>query len=191
MGRLTVLEYPDPRLRTKARPVSSFDETLSRLIADMFETMYAARAIGLAASQVDVHLQVITIDISAEANSPQVFINPKILLRGNIGLVEESCLSVPGVLVNVRRATQLKVRTHDAAGLLVDRELEGVPAVCLQHEMDHLDGRLFVDHLSLFKRLRIRSRLVRSRRSQEAEDRRRDSRRAALSPHTESARPPA
>jgi len=183
MGRLAVLEYPDPRLRTKARPVSSFDENLNRLIADMFETMYAARGIGLAASQIDVHLQVITIDISAEANSPQVFINPKILSRGNTGLVEESCLSLPGVFINVQRATKLRVRAQDTAGSLYDRDLEGVPAVCLQHEMDHLDGRLFVDYLSLFKRLRIRSRLERSR----------DSQRAAASPHSEAeaARPPA
>jgi len=193
MGRLAVLEYPDPRLRTKARPVSAFDESLQRLIADMFETMYAARGIGLAASQVDVHLQVITIDISEDANSPQVFINPIILSRGNIGLVEESCLSLPGVLVDVRRATQLRVRAQDTAGSLYDRDLEGVPAVCLQHEMDHLDGRLFVDRLSLFKRLRIRRRLGLSRRSHAAEERSRDLQRAAASPHSEAkaARPPA
>jgi len=160
MSILTILEYPDPRLRIKARPVTSFDETLQRLIADLFETMYSERAIGIAASQVDVHLQVITIDISAEANSPQVFINPKILSLGrDRGLVEESCLSLPGVLDSVQRATSLRVRTHDSAGSLVDRELEGLLAVCLQHEMDHLNGKLFVDHLSLFKRLRIRSRL--------------------------------
>jgi peptide deformylase len=179
MTRLAILEYPDSRLRIKARPVSSFDDTLKRLIADMFETLYAGRAIGLAASQVDVHLRVITIDVSAEANSPQVFINPAILSRGNIGLVEESCLSVPGVLDNVKRATQLRVRAQDTAGSLYERDLEGVPAVCLQHEMDHLDGRLFVDRLSLLKRLRIRGRFDRIRRSAATEQRSPDSRGAA------------
>jgi peptide deformylase len=158
MGRLTILEYPDRRLRTKARPVSSFDATLQRLIADMFETMYAARGIGLAASQVDVHLRVIAIDASAQADTPEVFVNPKILSRGKIGLVEESCLSLPGVVANVQRATQVRVRAQDAVGSFHDRDLEGLPAVCLQHEMDHLDGRLFVDHLSWFKRLQIRRR---------------------------------
>lgn len=164
MGRLTILEYPDPRLRTKARAVTTFDEALTRLIADMFETMYASRGIGLAASQVDVHVQVITIDISAQANAPQVYINPQILSRGHTGLVEESCLSLPGIVANVKRATHLQVRTHDSTGLLHDRDLEGLPAVCLQHEMDHLEGRLFVDHLSLFKRLGIRRRLGLTRR---------------------------
>jgi peptide deformylase len=176
MARLPILEYPDPRLRTKARPVSSFDQTLHSLIADMFETMYCARAIGLAASQVDVHLQVITIDTSAAADSPQVFINPRILSLGTTGLVEESCLSLPGVVANVPRATSLRVRAHDSAGALHDRDLEGVPAVCLLHEMDHLEGRLFVDYLSLFKRLRIRSRLSRRGRGWQ---------RAAASPHGE------
>jgi peptide deformylase len=185
MGRLAVLEYPDPRLRTKARPVSSFDDSLKRLIADMFETMYAARAIGLAASQVDVHLQLITIDISPEAISPQVFINPKILSRGQTGLVEESCLSVPGVLVNVKRATKLRVRTQDTTGAFHDRDLDGIQAVCLQHEMDHLEGRLFVDRLSLFKRLRIRRRLALGRRLHAAEEHSRAAQPTAAQPRVE------
>ena len=179
MSRLSILEYPDPRLRTKALPVTSFDETLKRLIDDMFETMYAARGMGLAATQGDVHLQLITMDLSAERDAPQVYINPTILSRKNIGIVEESCLSLPGLLANVKRATHVRVRAHDSTGTLHDHELEGVPAVCLQHEMDHLDGRLFVDYLSVFARLRIRSRL--------ALRPRRDAHSAAVSPHGESA----
>lgn len=165
MSRLAVLEYPDPRLRTRAQPVTAFDAALQRLVADMFETMYAAHGIGLAASQVDVHLRVIVIDVSATASSPEVFINPRILSREMIGFVEESCLSLPGVLATVQRATRLRVSAQDAAGSLREQELDGVAAVCLQHEMDHLEGRLFVDHLSLIKRLGIRGRLGLRRRT--------------------------
>ena len=161
MARLTVLEYPDPRLRLKGAPVSAFDESLSGLIADMFETLYAARSIGLAATQVGAALRVVVIDVSAQADSPQLFINPQILSRGRIGIVEERCLSVPGILVNVKRATELKVRTCDRSGATVVRDLEGLLAVCLQHEIDHLDGRLSVDHLSFFGRRRIRRQLER------------------------------
>jgi peptide deformylase len=186
MARLVVLEYPDPRLRTRARPVSSFDESLKRLIADMFETMYASRAIGLAASQVDVHLQLITIDTSAQADSPQIFINPKILSRASPAMVEESCLSLPGVLVNVKRATALRVRAQDAAGAICERELEGMSAVCLQHEMDHLAGRLSVDHLSLFKRLRVRRRLLVNHRLQVNAERSPAAQPATAMPHVES-----
>ncbi len=136
-----------------------FDETLRCLIADMVETLYATRGIGLAACQVGVHLKVIAMDVSGEAKAPRVFINPTILSRDKIGLVEESCLSVPGTVVDVRRATELRVRAQDVTGASHDSNLEGLSAVCLQHEMDHLEGRLLVDHLPLYKRFMMRSRL--------------------------------
>jgi peptide deformylase len=158
MALLPILQYPDPRLRTRAAPVRSFDAALSRLVDDMFETMYAARAIGLAATQVDVHRQVVTIDVSGSGAAPEVFINPQILAQRRPALVEESCLSVPGVLERVRRSTVLRVRSHDRAGRVQERELADMLAVCLGHEIDHLAGRLFVDRLSVFKRLRVRAR---------------------------------
>ena len=163
MARLTILEYPDPRLRTKAQPVTVFDADLSRLIDDMFETMYAAPGIGLAATQVNFHRQLIVIDVSKEANEPQVFINPEILARDAIGVVEEGCLSVPGIFDDIERATKVRVRALDRAGVPCERDLEGMLAVCLQHEMDHLDGKLFVDYLSFFKRERIRKKLDKDR----------------------------
>jgi peptide deformylase len=163
MTRLAILEYPDPRLRTRARPVRVFDQALERLVDDMFETMYEARGIGLAATQVDVHRQVVTIDVSSEKNRPEVFINPEILSCEVEGMVEESCLSLPGVKADVARAIQVRVRTQDRAGQSAERDLEGMLAVCLQHELDHLQGKLFVDRLSFFKRLRIRRQYRRDR----------------------------
>jgi len=165
MARLAVLEYPDPRLRTVASPVQVFDAALSQLIDDMFETMYAASAIGLAATQVDVHRQVVVLDVSGSARGPHVFVNPRILSQDTPGLVEESCMSVPGVIDVVPRATRLRVLALDATGASSERQVEGLAAVCLQHEMDHLAGRLFVDRLSYFKRLRVRWKLGRERRS--------------------------
>lgn len=159
-----MLEYPDPRLRIRARAVSVFDPSLKQLVEDMFETMYAARAIGLAASQVNVPLQVITLDVSDAADSPQVFINPVLLSRDTPGIVEESCLSVPGVVDRVPRATRVRVRTRDLAGGTGEQDLQGLQAVCLQHEMDHLEGKLFVDYLSWLRRFRIRREITRSRR---------------------------
>ena len=162
MALLEILEYPDPRLRTRAQPVREFDAALGRLIDDMFETMYAARGIGLAATQVDVHRQVVTIDVSGKGAAPEVFINPEILSRRRLGKVEESCLSVPGVKDLVTRPTVLRVRALDRDGVPCVRELDGMLAVCLGHEIDHLRGRLFVDHLSLFRRLRLRWRFART-----------------------------
>jgi peptide deformylase len=165
MTRLAILEYPDPRLRTKAEPVSRFDADLSRLVDDMFETLYASRAIGLAATQVDAHVRLIVIDVSDDRSAPSVFINPEILLRREIGMVEESCLSVPGVMGDVVRATKLRVRALDRHGVPFECDLEGLAAVCLQHEIDHLLGTLFVDRLSFWKRLKVRRELRRGGRA--------------------------
>jgi peptide deformylase len=159
MARLTVLEYPDARLRIVARPVVAFDAALSRQIEDLFETLYAERAIGLAATQVDLHCRMLVMDVSADQSAPQLFINPEILARDAIAMVEESCLSLPGISESVARSTRVTVRTVDRDGQPFERELRDLAAVCLQHEMDHLDGRLFADHLSFFKRLRVWRRL--------------------------------
>jgi peptide deformylase len=164
MALLNILEYPDPRLRTRAEPVARFDAALKQQVADMFETMYAAPGIGLAATQVDWHHQLIVIDISEEKNQPQVFINPEILSREGAAKGEEGCLSVPGIYDDVARAERVRVRAHDVDGQVYERDLEGLLAVCLQHEMDHLDGKLFVDYLSELKRQRIRKKLDKERR---------------------------
>jgi len=160
MARLSILEYPDPRLRTVAALVTRFDAELAGFIADLCETLQAARALGVAATQVDVHLRVVAIDVSQGAAEPRVFINPSILAREQIALVEEGCLSLPGLSANVKRATRLRVRADDASGSRHEHELEGLAAVCLQHEMDHLEGKLFVDRLSFFRRRRALKRLT-------------------------------
>ncbi|MDE2219415.1 MAG: peptide deformylase [Gammaproteobacteria bacterium] len=164
MAQLTILEFPDPRLRTRAAPVQVFDAALAQLIDDMFETMYAAPGIGLAATQVNVHRRLIVIDISDAHDEPQVFINPEILERSGSELSEEGCLSVPEVYEPVERAAKVRVRAQDRAGQFFERELDGLLAVCLQHELDHLEGKLFVDYLSSLKRERIRRRLEKERR---------------------------
>jgi peptide deformylase len=163
MALLNILEYPDPRLRTKAQPVTTFDAALSQLIDDMFETMYAAPGIGLAATQVDVHQRLIVIDVSENRSEPLVFINPEILLREGTDTMEEGCLSVPGIFDEVKRAARVRVRSQDRTGQVFERDLDGVLAICLQHEMDHLDGKLFVDYLSDLKRERIRKKLEKER----------------------------
>ncbi len=163
MSRLTILEYPDPRLRTRARPIEQFDAALGKLIADMFETMYEAPGIGLAASQVDVHRRLIIMDVSDDRSQPLVFINPEILQREGAAKTEEGCLSVPGVFDDVERAARVRVRAQDQTGAVFERDLDGVVAVCLQHEMDHLEGKLFVDYLSDLKRDRIRKKLDKER----------------------------
>ena len=165
MALLPILEYPDPRLRTKAAPVVAFDADLEQRIEDMFATMYAAPGIGLAATQVDWHHRLIVIDLSKEQNRREVFINPQILSREGLATGEEGCLSVPGIYDDVPRAERVRVRAQDAAGKVYERDLEGMLAVCLQHEMDHLDGKLFVDYLSEMKRQRIRKKLDKERRS--------------------------
>lgn len=152
MSLLTILEYPDPRLRTRAEPVTVFDDALGRQIDDMFETMYAAPGIGLAATQVDYHWQLIVIDTSETKDDRRVFINPLILERSGTAVTEEGCLSVPGVFDEVQRASNVRVRARDRHGIEFEQDLEGILAVCLQHEMDHLEGILFIDHLSRLKR---------------------------------------
>lgn len=171
MAQLAILEYPDPRLRTRAAPVTRFDAALKQQIADMFETMYAAPGIGLAATQVDWHHQLIVIDVSEEKNQPFVLINPQILSREGKGSGEEGCLSVPGIYDDVPRAERVRVRAQDADGQFFERDLEGLLAVCVQHEMDHLDGKLFVDYLSEMKRQRIRKKLDKERRERAADAR--------------------
>ena len=156
MARLDILEYPDPRLRLQAKPVTQFDETLAELIDNLLETLHATKGIGLSAPQVNDQRQVLVIDLSGNASASQVYINPAILSKAAWGLVEESCLSVPGITGNVVRATEVRVRALDRAGETFERDLTGMEAVCLQHEMDHLAGKLFIDRLSLFRRLRMR-----------------------------------
>ncbi|HEY2416970.1 MAG TPA: peptide deformylase [Steroidobacteraceae bacterium] len=164
MALLPILEFPDPRLRTRAQPVRAFDAALKRLVADMLETMYAAPGIGLAATQVDVHRALLVMDASQEKNQPQVYVNPELLTREGSEVSEEGCLSVPSIFEEVERAARVRVRAQDADGKTFERDLEGLDAVCLQHEMDHLAGKLFVDYLSTLKRERIRRKLEKERR---------------------------
>ncbi len=163
MARLQILEYPDPRLRTRAVPVTQFDDRLGKMVDDMFETMYAAPGIGLAASQVDFHQRLIVIDVSENKDQPLVFCNPEILERAGNATTEEGCLSVPGIFDEVQRASTVRVRAQDRRGATFEIELTGLAAVCLQHEMDHLEGKLFVDYLSDLKRDRIRKKLDKDR----------------------------
>jgi peptide deformylase len=169
MATLTILEFPDPRLRTKAVPVNDVDDDLRALIDDMFETMYDAPGIGLAATQVDVHKQFLVMDCSTDKNAPKVFINPEILERRGMQIHEEGCLSVPGIYAEVERADEVVVRAMDRDGQPFETTLEGLEAVCLQHEMDHLEGKLFVDYLSPLKRQRVRKKLEKQRRQAEKE----------------------
>jgi len=164
MALLPILEFPDPRLRTRAEPVQHFDAALRQLAADMLQTMYAAPGIGLAATQVDVHRRLLVMDVSAEQDQPQVYINPEIVARDGVEVSEEGCLSVPNIFEEVERAARIQVRAQDQHGAPFERELTGLAAVCLQHEMDHLAGKLFVDYLSGLKRERIRRKLEKERR---------------------------
>jgi len=163
MAKRVILEFPDPRLRTRAQPVTRFDAELGQLIDDMFESMYAAPGIGLAATQVDVHKRLIVMDVSAERNEPLVVINPEILAREGSAKTEEGCLSVPGIFDEVERAAKIRLRAQDRTGQVFEREFDDLLAVCIQHEMDHLDGKLFVDYLSDLKRQRIRKKLEKDR----------------------------
>ena len=160
MAKLNILEYPDPRLRTVARPVTAFDANLRRLIADMAETMYAAPGIGLAATQVDQHIQLIVIDVSETKDQLRVFVNPQIAWASEeTALCEEGCLSVPSIYDEVRRPARIRVRAQDGDGRTFELDCEGLLAVCVQHEMDHLSGKVFVDYLSSLKQDRIRTKL--------------------------------
>jgi peptide deformylase len=165
MAILNILEFPDPRLRTKAQPVERVDDELRQLIDDMFETMYAAPGIGLAATQVDVHQRLLVADVSAEKDQPHVLINPEIIEKDGVEMTEEGCLSVPGFYEPVERAERIRVRALNRDGDTYEMDAEGLLAVCIQHEMDHLEGKLFVDYLSEMKRQRIRKRLQKGRRN--------------------------
>ena len=165
MSQLTILEYPDPRLRTKAQPVVVFDAALQTLIDAMFETMYAAPGIGLAATQVNVHKQLLILDVSEEKNRPLVLINPKIAAVEGSQVYQEGCLSVPGIYADVERADRITVEALDRHGQPLAFEAEGLLAVCIQHEMDHLIGKLFVDYLSPLKRELVRRKLEKQRRT--------------------------
>jgi len=171
MTSLSILEFPDPRLRTKARPVDAAEigsaEFQTRL-DDMFETMYAAPGIGLAASQVDDHRRFMVIDVSEEKNQPLVFINPEIAEADGHQVYQEGCLSVPGIFADVTRADEVTVRFLDRQGQAQELRADGLLAVCIQHEMDHLDGKLFVDYLSPLKREMVRKKLEKARRAKSA-----------------------
>jgi len=166
MAVLEILEFPDPRLRTKARPVKEVTPELKTLISDMLETMYDAPGIGLAATQVNVHLRLLVIDVSEDNDDPQVFINPEIaVIDPELGEYDEGCLSVPGYYETVNRPKKISVTALDGEGKSCTREVGGLLAICLQHEVDHLEGKLFVDYLSPLKRQRIRKKLEKSQRS--------------------------
>jgi peptide deformylase len=165
MAVLDILEFPDPRLRTRAKPVTEVTDATRALIDDMFETMYAAPGIGLAATQVNVHQRLLVIDLSGDQSEPLVFINPEItVLDSELGEYDEGCLSVPGFYETVQRPQHISATALDRDGKQFTRELQGLLAVCLQHEIDHLDGKLFVDYLSPLKRQRIRKKLEKEHR---------------------------
>jgi peptide deformylase len=165
MAKLTILEYPDPRLRTRAVPVTTVDDSIRRLVDDMLETMYAAPGVGLAATQVNVHKRVLVADVSKEQDQPMVFINPEVIEREGKTEAEEGCLSVPGIFDKLNtRSARIVVRALGRDGRPFEIEADGLLAVCIQHEMDHLEGKLFVDYLSELKRTRIRKKLEKERR---------------------------
>ena len=164
MAKLTILEFPDPRLRTRAAPVAVVDESIRELIDNLFETMYAAPGIGLAATQVDVHQRVLVVDLSQDRTEPLALINPEIVAREGSVEAEEGCLSVPGIYDTLTtRAERISVRALDRNGQPLEFAAEGLLAVCIQHEIDHLEGKLFVDYLSDLKRTRIRKKLEKER----------------------------
>jgi peptide deformylase len=163
MTKLVILEYPDPRLRKTAAPVTQVDDAVRQLADDMLETMYAAKGVGLAATQVDVHKRLIVLDVSDGRDQPLVLINPELLKAEGSGPGEEGCLSLPGIYDKLTRATQIRVRALGRDGAPFEMDAEGLLAVCIQHEMDHLEGKLFVDYLSELKRQLIRRRLEKER----------------------------
>jgi peptide deformylase len=168
MTQLTILRYPDPRLHTVAKPVADVNQRLSQLVSDMFETMYEAAGIGLAATQVDVHERLIVIDVSEKRDEPMVLINPELVWRSEeTRLGEEGCLSVPGIYDGVERSLAVKVQALNLDGQSQIYEAEGMLAVCIQHEMDHLLGKVFVEYLSPLKRNRIKTKLVKQKKDEE------------------------
>ena len=164
MAPLRILQYPDTRLRTRAQPVDAVTDDVRQLVADMFATMYAAPGVGLAASQVDVHKRIIVVDVSKERNEPHAFINPEIEIIGGTQLLEEGCLSVPGFFEAVSRVDRIRVAALNEHGESFALEADGFLSVCIQHECDHLEGKLFVDRLSSLKRSRIRKKLAKQQR---------------------------
>ena len=165
MAILDILVYPDERLRRVAKPVKSVDSRIQTLVKDMFETMYDANGIGLAATQVDVHEQVIVMDLSEDRNEPQVLINPQIIEKDGEQIYDEGCLSVPEYYAPVKRAEYIKITALDEQGEIYELETGGLLAVCIQHEMDHLAGKVFVDYLSRLKQDRVRKKLLKRERS--------------------------
>ncbi|MCC4114504.1 peptide deformylase [Aromatoleum toluclasticum] len=164
MALLPILRYPDPRLHTRAAPVAQVDDSIRQLVKDMAETMYEAPGIGLAATQVDVHKRVVVIDVSEDRSDLRVFINAEILEKSGEHIGEEGCLSVPGIYESVRRAERVLVKALDAAGEPFELEADGLLAVCIQHELDHLEGKVFVEYLSPLKLNRIKTRLAKKAR---------------------------
>jgi len=163
MAILEILEIPDPRLRTIARPVEAFDAELRQLIEDMTETMYDAKGIGLAATQVDVHRRLLVLDVSESQDQPRVYVNPEIVASEGSETCEEGCLSVPGIYAEVSRAEKVRVAAQNPDGSSFEESLDGMHAICLQHEMDHLDGKLFVDYLSPLKQRMVTKKLQKQR----------------------------
>jgi peptide deformylase len=159
MALLKILHYPDPRLHTVAKPVTEFDDGLRRLAADMAETMYAAPGIGLAATQVDRHVRMVVVDISEDKSHLLTLVNPRIVMKEGEAVREEGCLSVPGIYDKVTRAEQIRVQAQNLAGATFELDAGGLLAVCIQHEIDHLDGKVFVEYLSRLKQTRIRHKL--------------------------------
>ncbi|MHB1950753.1 MAG: peptide deformylase [Acidiferrobacteraceae bacterium] len=159
-----ILRYPDPRLRSRAAPVRVVDDQVRRLIDDMAETMYQAPGIGLAAVQIGVLQRIIVVDVSSERNDLRSFVNPEILSRDGMGVTEEGCLSVPGIFEEVARPQKIRLRALDREGRSMELEAEGLLAVCIQHEIDHLNGKVFVDYLSRLKQQRIRKKLEKQQR---------------------------
>ncbi len=172
MAKLNILEFPDPRLTTVATAVETFDNELKKLVEDMTETMYSANGIGLAATQVNVHKRLLVLDVSEDQDQPRVYINPEILSQSGEQTHEEGCLSVPGIYANMKRAENITVRAQDIEGNSFEEQLEELHAVCVQHEMDHLIGRLFVDYLSPLKRNMVKKKLEKQRKvaAKEAEE---------------------
>ncbi|MGH8467903.1 MAG: peptide deformylase [Gammaproteobacteria bacterium] len=164
MAILDILHYPDPRLRIRAQPVPAVDDSVRRLVSDLFETMYAAPGIGLAATQVNVHRRVIVVDVSERRDQPWCFINPRVTGTEGREQTEEGCLSVPGVFETVERAERIQVQALNAQGEAINLAADGLLAVCIQHEIDHLEGKLFVDYLSILKRNRLRKKLEKAQR---------------------------
>ena len=164
MTKLVILEYPDPRLRKKAAPVTAVDAAVRQLAEDMLQTMYAAKGVGLAATQVDVHKRLIVLDVSEGRDQPLVLINPELLKLEGSGPGEEGCLSLPGIYDKLTRATNIRVRALNLEGESFEMDADGLLGVCVQHEMDHLKGKVFVDYLSELKRQLIRRRLDKERR---------------------------